>query len=107
MYIFIYLFFCYIVYFILVIVRKSQFTIFPIYLKSRVLNKISEGTILFQFHNFQFLLKAANSINYIVKTCLKSTRYNFNTYIGYKLALYHYKYYLGMHNTCTNSVTPP
>ena len=58
----------------------------------------------FKQNNLQFLLKAANSINYIVKTCLKSTRYNSNTYFGYKLTLYHYNYSLDMHDSYTASM---
>ena len=57
-----------------------------------------------QFSNFQFLLNAFNSTNEIVKTCIQSAMYNYNTCIGYKLAFYHYKYSLDMHDSYTASM---
>ena len=57
-----------------------------------------------QFRNFQFLLKAFNSTNDIVKTCIQSVMYNSNTCIGYKLDFYRYKYSLDMHDTYTASM---
>ena len=54
-----------------------------------------------QFRNFQFLLNAFNSTNNIVKTCIQSAMYNFNTCIRYKLAFYRYKYSLDKHDSYT------
>ena len=60
--------------------------------------------VQFKFPNFQFLLNAFNSTNDIVKTCIQSAMYNSNTCIGYKLAFYHYKYSLDMHDSYTTSM---
>ena len=58
-----------------------------------------------QWRNFHFyLLNASNSTNDIVKTCIQSAMYNSNTGIGYKLALYRYKYSLYMHDSYTASM---
>ena len=60
-----------------------------------------------QFQNFQFLLNAFNSTNYssvVLQTCMQSASYNSNTYIGYKLAFYRYKYSLDMHDSYTASM---
>ena len=39
-----------------------------------------------------------------MKTCIQSAMYNSNTYIGYKLSFYRYKYYLDMHDIYTASM---
>ena len=48
-----------------------------------------------QFRNFQFLLNAFNSTNYIVKTCIQSAMY---------IAFYRYKYSLDMLDSYTASM---
>ena len=45
---------------------------------------------------------AFNSNNHIVNSCIRSTLYNLNTCIGYKLAFYRYKFELDMYNNCTS-----
>ena len=57
-----------------------------------------------QFRNFQFLLNAFNSTNDIVKTCIQSAMYNYNTCIGYELAFYRYNYSLDMHDSYAASM---
>ena len=48
------------------------------------------------------MLDAFKSNNHIVKSCMRSTLYNSNTCIGYKLAFYCYKFDLDMYNNCTS-----
>ena len=51
-----------------------------------------------------FLWNAFRSRNHIVSTCMKMALVNSNTFIGYKLAFYRYKYNIDMHSNINSSI---
>ena len=74
-----------------------------VYLLGPLVRQINIGE-QFYVRNFRFLWNAFCSRNHIVSTCMNIALDNSNTWIGYKLAFYRYRYNIGMYSNINSSI---